>query len=142
MKGRRGTGEGLAAPKAPPAYAQVHSPHQETLEELNLSLADHGEPLGRLPDLPAIARGKHIDMLIAPFVYYLRHTPPLTPSDEVAEALWFPLSPLVSGALRTIHPYDHMGQRLELPGHRLGERVVWGLTYQMLEALFERIAPT
>ncbi len=112
---------------------------RETEEELGLSLREHGEPLGKLPELPAIARGRRVGLVIAPHVFALHHDVELSPSEEVAEALWWPLSPLAGGELRTIYPCVFEGRRLELPGHLLGERVVWGLTYQMLEMFFERM---
>ena len=112
---------------------------RETQEELGLSLREHGETVGRLPDLPAIARGKRVGLVITPHVFALHDEVELRPSDEVAEAIWVPLAPLVRGEQRTIYPYVHEGRHLELPGHRVGERVVWGLTYQMLESFFDRL---
>lgn len=112
---------------------------RETQEELGLSLSTHGEPLGRLPDLPAIARGKRVGLVISPHVFALHREVALVPSDEVAEAIWSPLAPLARGELRTTYPYVHDGRPLELPGHDVGGRIVWGLTYQMLETFFERL---
>jgi 8-oxo-dGTP pyrophosphatase MutT (NUDIX family) len=112
---------------------------RETEEELGLSLAAHGEPIGRLPDLPAIARGKRVGLVIAPHVFALHDDVELVPGDEVAEAIWWPLAPLARGEHRTIYPYVYEGRRLELPGHKVGDRIVWGLTYQMLETFFERL---
>lgn len=106
---------------------------RETAEELGLDLRLHAEPLGRLPDLPAIARGRPVGMVIRPFAFALRGSPALAPNHEVAEVLWAPLGPLARGELRATHPYVHEGRRLELPAHRVGERIVWGLTHQMVE---------
>lgn len=108
---------------------------RETREELGLSLLDHGEPIGRLPDLPAIARGKAVGMIIRPYVVALRGDPTLAPNHEVAEVLWAPLAPIVRGDHRTTREYVHEGRRLDLPAHRVGDRIVWGLTFQMLESL-------
>jgi 8-oxo-dGTP pyrophosphatase MutT (NUDIX family) len=106
---------------------------RETAEELGLDLRAHGEPLGRLPDLPAIARGRAVGMVIRPYAFALRGSPILTPNHEVAEVFWAPLGPIARGERRTTYPYVHEGRPLELPGHVVGERVVWGLTHQMLE---------
>lgn len=106
---------------------------RETSEELGLDLRTHAEPLGRLPDLPAIARGRPVGMVIRPYAFALRGEPELHPNHEVAEVLWAPLGPLARGELRTTHPYTFEGRRLELPAHRVGERIVWGLTHQMVE---------
>lgn len=108
---------------------------RETHEEIGLALEHHATALGALPDLPAIARGKRVGLTISPHVFVLdRGAPPLVPNEEVAETIWADLAPIAAGALRTSFPYVHAGQALELPGHKLGDRVVWGLTYHMLES--------
>lgn len=108
---------------------------RETAEELGLDLRVHGEVLGQLSDIPAIARGKFVGMVIRPYVVALRGEPAIVPNHEVAEVLWAPLTPLLRGDLKTRHPYVHEGNTVLLPAHRVGERIVWGLTYQMLELL-------
>ena len=44
---------------------------RETLEELALDLNYHARLIGRLDDLPAVARGRRTGMSIAPFVFEL-----------------------------------------------------------------------
>lgn len=110
---------------------------RETREELALNLADSGTLLGRLGDLPAIARGRRIGMVIAPFVFELTGDPELTYDPyEVAEAVWAPLDPLLRGARRTTFAAEREGQPVHLPAHDVDGRIVWGLTYRMLENLF------
>jgi 8-oxo-dGTP pyrophosphatase MutT (NUDIX family) len=109
---------------------------RETLEEVALDLTRSAELLGRLDDLPAIARGRRTGLTIAPFVFELAGDVELHPNLEVSEALWAPLEPMLRGELRTTMPYEFEGQRLELPAHDVQGRVVWGLTYRMLESLF------
>ncbi|KYF93730.1 hypothetical protein BE18_44470, partial [Sorangium cellulosum] len=110
---------------------------RETREEVGIDLAAHGTLLARLPDIPAVVRGRRVGMIIAPFVFALRSTPDLTLSGEVAEALWTPLGPLARGERTSSYAYTHEGNVLQLPCLRVDERVVWGLTYLMLEQLFE-----
>ncbi|AUX33897.1 MULTISPECIES: CoA pyrophosphatase [Sorangium] len=110
---------------------------RETHEEVGIDLAAHGTLLARLPDIPAVVRGRRVGMIIAPFVFALRSTPDLTLSDEVAEALWTPLGPLARGERTSSYAYTHEGNVLQLPCLRVDERVVWGLTYLMLEQLFD-----
>lgn len=110
---------------------------RETREEVGIDLEAHGTLLARLPDVPAVARGRRVGMIIAPFVFALRSTPALTLSNEVAEALWTPLGPLARGERASIYAYTHEGSVLQLPCLRVDERVVWGLTYLMLAQLFE-----
>lgn len=112
---------------------------RETFEEIGLDLNAHGTLLARLPDVPATARGRRVGMVIAPFVFTLRSTPELTPNHEIAEVLWTPLGPLARGELDATTPYEHEGQRFQLPCYRVGERVVWGLTHRMLVLLFEAL---
>lgn len=110
---------------------------RETMEEVALDLSAAGRLLGALELLPAIARGKKTGMTIAPFVFELTRDMPLAYNDgEVAEALWVPVEPLLRGALRTTVPYDLGGQRLSMPAHDVEGRIVWGLTYRMLDDLF------
>jgi 8-oxo-dGTP pyrophosphatase MutT (NUDIX family) len=113
---------------------------RETREEVGLDLEAHGALLARLPDTPAVARGLRVGMVIAPFVFALRSAPrhrhELRLNDEIAEAIWTPLGPLARGESACTHPYVHQGKHIDLPGLRVGERVVWGLTHHMLQALF------
>ena len=113
---------------------------RETHEEVGLDLEKAARPLGRLDDVPAIARGRRVGMTIAPFVFALQHERPLVTNEEVEEVLWAPLGPLVRGEADTHVGYDVQGQHLELPGYDVRGRVVWGLTYRMLESLFDVLA--
>jgi len=111
---------------------------RETREEVGLDL-EGSDVLGRLDDLPAVARGKRTGLVIAPYVFAIEKEPSLALNYEVAEAVWTPLEPLVSGASATTFAYAWEGQTLSLPALRVGAHVVWGLTYQMLRMLFDAI---
>lgn len=113
---------------------------RETREEIGLDLAAHGTLLARLPDLPAVARGKRLGLTITPFVFAVDGAPPVTPNDEVAEVVWAPLGPLTHERAIVPYRYVHEGTPLLLPSVRVGERVVWGLTFQMLRTLLDAIA--
>ena len=111
---------------------------RETFEEVALDLAQSGRLLGELAPLPAVARGRPVGMTIVPFVFELVADAPLTYSHEVAEAVWVPLDPLLRGQLRTTLTVDRGGGELvDLPAHDVDGRLVWGLTYRMLDSLFE-----
>jgi 8-oxo-dGTP pyrophosphatase MutT (NUDIX family) len=111
---------------------------RETFEELALDLRQAGRLLGQLAPLPAMARGRPVGITIVPFVFELTADAELRYSDEVAEAVWVPLAPLLYGRLRTTFAVDRDGgERLQLPAHDVNGRIVWGLTYRMLDSLFE-----
>jgi 8-oxo-dGTP pyrophosphatase MutT (NUDIX family) len=110
---------------------------RETFEELALDLGQAGRLLGQLPPLPAVARGGPVGVTIVPFVFELTATAELKYSEEVAEALWVPIDPLMHGRLRTTFAVERGGQPVEFPAHDVGGRIVWGLTYRMLDSLFE-----
>jgi 8-oxo-dGTP pyrophosphatase MutT (NUDIX family) len=127
----------------PGGREELHDPNllatalRETREEIALDLERTGRLLGQLQALPAVARGQFIGMEIVPFVFELTDQAPLAFNPaEVAEAIWIPLEPLRRGALRTTVPYELGGQRLNLPAHDFEGRIVWGLTYRMLDQLF------
>jgi 8-oxo-dGTP pyrophosphatase MutT (NUDIX family) len=106
---------------------------RETLEEVGIAL--DGAPLGLLPDVPTHRTG----LVVRPFVFALERNVTLATSDEVAEALWTPLAPLMRGEHGGTYAFRHEGIRYALPCFRLEDRIVWGLTYRMLELLFETL---
>lgn len=112
---------------------------RETQEEVGIDLGRHAELLGRLDDLQAGSWRRPTGMIVSPFVFLLARDQPLITSDEVAEALWAPLGPLYAGEARAIYEYPWEGSTLQLPAFRVGPHLVWGLTYRMLEAIFEEL---
>ncbi|MEB2314089.1 MAG: CoA pyrophosphatase [Sorangiineae bacterium] len=112
---------------------------RETREEVGLDLGRFARSIGRLDDVPAIARGRRVGLTISPFVFALLEEPPLVHNEEVEELLWAPLDPLLSGAAATSIKYAFEGHELTLPALDVRGRVVWGLTYRMLESLFEAL---
>lgn len=117
---------------------------RETREEVGLDLSRSAELLWRMPDLPAIARGKRTGLVITPLVYALARASDgdsLTfDQSEVASALWVPLGFLADSANYGTMQYTHEGKRIDLPCVRLeGGRMLWGLTLQMLHTFFEAL---
>lgn len=116
----------------------LHTAVRETAEEVSLSLDPDRELIGRLDDLPAVARGRRIGMIIVPFIFAVDDSGPLRPrAGEVDEALWTPLSPLAAGERDTTYSYPLEGKRYALPAYDVDGKIVWGLTHRMLAALFE-----
>lgn len=116
---------------------------RETREEIGIDLPASAELIGRLDDvIPGSARGL-TSLVVSPFVWRL-HTPAeLVPSGvEVDEIHWAALAPMMRGERDTTFPYTWRGQPMELPGYRVGERIVWGMTHRMLQTFFARIQRT
>lgn len=113
---------------------------RETLEESGLDLRSHGRHLGPLDDLHAIARGKRTGLVISPHVFEL-HTQaePSLQAEEIAAYRWAPIRPLLRGEQQTSFPYSHEGNIYQLPAYDVQGWVVWGLTFQMLQMLFDEI---
>jgi 8-oxo-dGTP pyrophosphatase MutT (NUDIX family) len=109
---------------------------RETLEEVGLDLRAVGERLGRLSDH---APARAVPVAVRPFVYLLQTRPVLNLSSEVAQGLWVPIAPLLAGEQRTTFNFSHGTQSLKFPAWDIAGRVVWGLTYRVLDELFARM---
>ena len=109
---------------------------RETLEEVGVDLAHDARVLGSLDDLPASAGGRVLPLAISPYVYLLRRQVSTTPNAEVEEVHWISVETLLAPQSCSTTPYTLRGHRFELPCLRVHERVIWGLTYQMLMRLF------
>ena len=112
---------------------------RETREEVGLDLAEHAEFLVRMPDVPATFRAAGIELTVAPFVFALRGEHVLAPNHEVAETLWVPLRSLAVGEGAGTHAIQYEGREMRFPCIRVGERVIWGLTWWMLQAILREI---
>ena len=106
---------------------------RETLEETGLDLATDGERIGALDEVKALARGRPVDLVIAPFVFRLRRRLDGAPSHEVVSLHWLPLEKLRAPATRSTLQYQHEEMVLDLPCLRIDGLVIWGLTYRMFE---------
>lgn len=112
---------------------------REAHEEVGLDLGQH-EYLGQLDELPAMARGRFVGMVIAPYVFAVRGSPSLVPNDEVAALVWGRLGQMASGAIDDIKELSYEGELRRLPAYRVEGNVVWGMTHFMLQSLFSAIA--
>ena len=117
---------------------------RETFEEIGLDIS-RAKVLGELPrQQPMSVRRK---MLVAPFVFEIDGDPAFALNHEVAAAVWTPLAPMHRGdnVARSVPPF-HEESRSDDPsafsGFRLqGGYFVWGMTYRMVQTLFETIDP-
>jgi 8-oxo-dGTP pyrophosphatase MutT (NUDIX family) len=108
---------------------------RETREETGLDLAREGERLGALDEVKALARGRPVDLVIAPFVFRLRRSLEGAPSHEVVSLHWLPLERLLAPGTRSTLQYTYEETVLELPCLRIDGLVIWGLTHRMFESL-------
>ncbi len=99
---------------------------REAREEVGLRLA---APVGRLDDV----HGRMHAGIVATFVFTLDHRPPLAPApDEVAAALWIPLTRLLSAEAAFRYRWGGIGR---FPAIRHDGHVIWGLTHQIVGSL-------
>ena len=82
-----------------------------------------------------MARGRPVDLVIAPFVFRLRAPAEGAPSHEVGSLHWLSLERLLAPETRSTLEYAHEGTVLELPCLRIDGLVIWGLTYRMFASL-------
>ena len=108
---------------------------RETLEETGIDLARDATKLGDLDEVRALARGRPVDLVIAPFVFRLLRPAEGAPSHEVVSLHWIALDRLLDPGSRSVLQYEHERTRLELPCFRIDGLVIWGLTYRMFENL-------
>lgn len=109
---------------------------RETREELGIDLGRDAELLGQLRDFQPL---KSLDLSVTPFVFGMESRPQVRLNAEVDLALWIPLAVLADGCTRFEHELSLGGQPLRFPAFRLGEHVVWGLTYRVVDALLCQI---
>jgi 8-oxo-dGTP pyrophosphatase MutT (NUDIX family) len=110
---------------------------REGREEVGL---DYGRAklLGRLDDLHAFTR----PVSIASFVYQWpgEAGPGLVTGAEVTEAFWVDLETMLDSARQMRRKLEWQGRSLDLPAIavlRAGRPVMWGLTYRLMESLFD-----
>ncbi|MFQ6074041.1 MAG: NUDIX hydrolase [Candidatus Bathyarchaeia archaeon] len=97
---------------------------RETLEETNINLLDRCRFLGLMETLRSTRRP---EMKVLPFVVLLEHEPQIRLSEELEGFLWISLEELD----------QHKGTAKfsfgEFPAYVVGNTVIWGLTYRILE---------
>ncbi len=112
-----------------------HTAVRETVEELGLDLSAHGELVARLDDVPTHKTG----LVVRPFVFAAHRIPSLAPNHEVAEVHWVDLRSLLQGERDTTHQFEWKGALHRVPAYQVADRIVWGLTYRMLQILFTHL---
>jgi len=124
--------------RAPTDRDVIHTAARETHEEVGIDIQAHGEVLGALDELQAIARHKPMGLVISPIVWDLRTPVEPTPhSAEVDDTVWVPLSFLLSRAARGVYRRTLDGIEQEYPAYCYRGYTVWGLTHHILSRFVE-----
>ena len=107
---------------------------RETREEVGIDLDHHGEYLGRLAEVQAMARGRLTNMAVSPFVYLI--SPEARPNPdpvEVQDIIWVPLSFMQRDEVEQTVRRDLPDKTtIEVPALVYGGKTIWGLTYRVL----------
>ena len=112
---------------------------REAREEVGLDLDRSARLLGPIDSIRAMAHGKILPMSITPFVFAQTRAVEPVLGDEAIDTFWLPLEVAASGDLDDVHPFKKGPLKLRLPCWRYHDKVVWGLTYQMLNVLLRII---
>ncbi len=114
---------------------------RETREEVGLDLTKVGHYLGEFSPVKANPRG-NMDMLVVPQVFSLEAKPEgLQPNYEVADILWGDLGKMLDRQLLTHSSFPQFSRSAVFPGYQVGDEVVWGLTFRMLNDFFSLLVP-
>jgi 8-oxo-dGTP pyrophosphatase MutT (NUDIX family) len=132
--GDRWSGQiGLPGGHAEPVDADlVATARRETSEEVHVDLERDARLIGQLATVQAKARGRLLPMAITPFVFVAERELEPHPGPEADAVFWFPLGRARSGELAATHRYRRETEERVLPAWRFEERVVWGLTFEIL----------
>ena len=104
--------------------SQTETVVRETLEETNINLLDRCRFLGVMETLRSTQRP---EMKVLPFVVLLQHEPLIKMSEELEEFVWISLEELVQHKGTVKFSFG------ESPAYLVGDSVIWGLTYRILE---------
>ena len=103
---------------------------RETLEETRINLLDRCRFLGVMEPVRSTVRP---EMKILPFVILLEHEPSIKLNEELEWFVWISPEELV----------QHKGTAKlgfgEFPAYIVGNSVIWGLTYRILEKFFHTL---
>ncbi|MBI2963462.1 MAG: CoA pyrophosphatase [Deltaproteobacteria bacterium] len=110
---------------------------REVDEEVGIDLGREGRLIAALDEIQGVARGRHLPLVISPFVFALEQPVEPRPNHEVQSVLWVPLSFLAAPENESLVEHRIDGQPMRLPAYVYGERTIWGLTFRMIRSLLE-----
>lgn len=105
---------------------------RETSEEVGIRLSEH-EDLGALPPLPT----RILRIVVAPVVFLLRNDVTVRLNNEVKEVFWVPLQ-FLQGVEPEQNEVKVDSRKMIVDSYVYEGRVVWGLTYRIINMLLGR----
>ena len=112
--------------RCPDDNGLIETVTREVYEETNIDLRS-GHYLGVMdPVGSTVKRG----MTVLPMVFLLNEEPEISTNEELAYYFWTPFSSLVNSKGRAL-----VKNRYDTDVFHVGDDVVWGLTYRILESL-------
>jgi 8-oxo-dGTP pyrophosphatase MutT (NUDIX family) len=113
---------------------------RETREEVGIDLVRNGRLIAPLDEIQAQARGRNLDMVISPFLFFLDDTRAPTPdTSEVADALWVPMRVFRDERYHGSTHLSRDGFEADFPAFLYRGKTVWGLTYRILCGFLESL---
>ena len=97
---------------------------RETLEETNIKLLDRCRFLGVIEPLRSTQRP---EMKVLPLVILLEHEPIIKLNEELEGFVWISLEELLQHKGTVKFSFG------EFPAYIVGDTIIWGLTYRILE---------
>jgi 8-oxo-dGTP pyrophosphatase MutT (NUDIX family) len=110
---------------------------REVHEEIGVDLRRAARLIGPIDELQGVARGRHLRLVISPFVFALERPVEPRPNHEVQSVLWVPLSFLAEPNNESIVEHFVDGQPMRLPAYIYRDRTIWGLTFRMIRSFLE-----
>jgi 8-oxo-dGTP pyrophosphatase MutT (NUDIX family) len=104
---------------------------RETLEEVGFDLNRSGGFLGYGP----VTTTHTGTMDVVPSVFELKEGVQISSNEEVASYRWVALKDLLSPASRSSFRLNFQGNAVQMPAYAVGDYVVWGLTYRILNSV-------
>jgi 8-oxo-dGTP pyrophosphatase MutT (NUDIX family) len=109
---------------------------RETREEVGIDLNRDATLLGYFGSF----RTHTGEMDVVPAVFGLKRKVEVMPNPEVSGYKWVGLDAFHSPQSKSTLTFGVGAAKREMPAYVVGDYVVWGLTYKMVEALLERIS--
>ncbi|HUK79600.1 MAG TPA: CoA pyrophosphatase [Nitrososphaerales archaeon] len=106
---------------------------RETMEEVGIDLNESSEFLG----YGVVATTHTGTMNVVPAVFELKESAEVRPNAEVASFRWVNLDELLAPSARSTYELDGSKGAVGMPAYRVGNYVVWGLTYKILSACLD-----